>query len=102
MALALVMQTPSSSGEELAGATLFIIVATNIGLGGLTAPLVSMLGIHNEANGTLDLENFEFTDEEITQIAQWRSIDTRVREKFGAHSHVSGYRSSPPQCSQVV
>ena len=37
---------------------------TNVVLGGLTAALVSWLKIPNEIDGTLDLDDFEFNDEE--------------------------------------
>ena len=43
VALALVMAMPSSSQEQIAAATMFVIFWTNIVLGGLTATLVPRL-----------------------------------------------------------
>ena len=43
VALALVMQMPTSSAEEVASATLFVVFWTNIVLGGLTTPMVLWL-----------------------------------------------------------
>ena len=47
VALALVMQMPTSSAEEIASATLFVVFWTNIVLGGLTTPLVLWLKVKN-------------------------------------------------------
>jgi NhaP-type Na+/H+ or K+/H+ antiporter len=45
VALALVMQMPTSSAEEIASATLFVVFWTNIVLGGLTTPMVLWLKV---------------------------------------------------------
>ena len=59
VALALVMAMPSSSQEQIAAATMFVIFWTNIVLGGLTATLVPRLfEEHDGADGV------EFTDEQ--------------------------------------
>jgi hypothetical protein len=47
---------------------------TNIALGGATTPLVSALKIDNEAEGTLDLSTFVFTESEKEYLL---GIDTR-------------------------
>ena len=91
VALALVMQMPSSSAEEIGSATLFIIVVTNVVLGGLTAPMVSLLGIPNEKNGTLDLSDIRslnLTEREKEFARSWHDRRDRLRvEFFGLEDH---------------
>jgi hypothetical protein len=80
VALALVTQMPTSSGEQLQEAVLFIIFWTNILLGGATTPLVRFLGLRSEVEGTLDLGEFEFTEEEADYLSSIEGIFARLEE----------------------
>jgi NhaP-type Na+/H+ or K+/H+ antiporter len=87
VALALVMQMPSIAAEEIASTTLFIIVVTNVVLGGLTAPMVSLLGIPNEKNGTLNLAAFTLTKREKEFARSWHDKRDRLRKRIGLMDH---------------
>ena len=63
------MSEPSDELSMIGGRT-----GTNIALGGATTPLVSALKIDNEAEGTLDLSTFVFTESEKEYLL---GIDTR-------------------------
>merc|ERR1712166_316952 len=82
VALALVMQMPTSSAEEIASATLFVVFWTNIVLGGLTTPLVLWLKIPNEGNGTLDVQSFVFTDDEKKWLHSIDALEERWAERL--------------------
>lgn len=69
VALALVTKMPTSSGEQFTSATIFLIFWTNVLLGGLSIPLIKFLGIPNESDGTMDLEEFEFTEDEANYLS---------------------------------
>jgi hypothetical protein len=77
VALALVTQTPSSSYQAFISATLFIIVVTNVVLGGMTAPLVSFLGINNEHDKTLDMSHFNFSEKEAELLQAWEEMSEK-------------------------
>ena len=83
VALALVMQMPSSSFVAISSATLFIIVVTNVVLGGLTTPLVMFLKIPFH----VDLSKFEYSSQEKEDM--WRSREWI--EKWQGRFHVRVY-----------
>jgi NhaP-type Na+/H+ or K+/H+ antiporter/ABC-type branched-subunit amino acid transport system substrate-binding protein len=89
VALALVMQMPTSSAEEVASATLFVVFWTNIVLGGLTTPMVLWLKIPNEGNGTLDVSTFEFTEKE----KKWLQRIDKVEERWAQRLLVNGTKT---------
>ena len=86
VALALVVQMPTSSSEEITSACLFVIFWTNIVLGGLTTPLVGWLKIPNEGDGSLDVSSFELTEKELEWL---RDIDT-LEERLAKYLLVNG------------
>lgn len=71
---------------QIASTTLFIIFWTNLILGGVTTPLVSLLKIPNEGEGTLNVSEFEFTMKEIEFLMK---ID-RLDDNLAAHLLVNG------------
>ena len=79
VALALVMQMPSSSAEPITSTTLFVIFWTNVILGGMTAPLVSCLNIPNQSDGNLEESDFEFDDDDVEYLFKM--------ERFQAHCY---------------
>ena len=82
VALALVMQMPTSSSEEIASACLFVIFWTNIVLGGVTTPLVGWLKIPNEGDGSLDVSSFEFTEKEMEWLGDIDALEERLAKYF--------------------
>ena len=78
VALALVMQMPSSSFQAFSSATLFIIFVTNIVLGGLTTPLVKLLKIPFH----VDLSKFEYSTQEKEDMWKSREWIEKWQKRF--------------------
>lgn len=86
VALALVTQMPTSSGEQFLEAVYFVIFWSNVVLGGLTKPLVQFLGIKNEVDGTMDLSEFQFTEEEAEYLGSIETMFARLEKLLLTHT----------------
>lgn len=85
VALALVTQMPTASGERFLAAVYFVIFWSNLLFGGLTVKLVQFLGIRNEVDGSLDLAEFEFTEEEANYLEILGVTFARIEEVLLTH-----------------
>jgi hypothetical protein len=85
VALALVTQMPTASGERFLEAVYFVTFWSNLLLGGLTVKLVQFLGISNEVDGSLDLAHFEFTDEEASYLEILGGTFARIENVLLTH-----------------
>lgn len=86
VALALVTQMPSSSGEYFLEAVYFVTFWSNVVFGGLTVPLVTFLGIPNEIDGSLDLAEFQFTEEEANYLDAIDKTFARIENALLVHA----------------
>lgn len=77
VALALVMAMPSSKFEVFASATLFIIMFTNVVLGGATTSVIAALGVHSKMAGNMTAEDTEFTLNEERTVLKWYDLERR-------------------------
>lgn len=86
VALALVTQMPTSAGEYFLEAVYFVTFWSNMIFGGLTAPLVTFLGISNEVDGSLDLADFQFTEEEAKYLEEIETTFARIEDMLLVHT----------------
>ena len=86
VALALVTQMPTSSGEYFLEAVYFVTFWSNIIFGGVTAPLLTFLGISNEVDGSLDLADFHFTEEEAKHLEEIETTFARIEDMLLVHA----------------
>ena len=77
VALALVMGMPSSKVDVFAAATLFIIMVTNIILGGATTNVIAYLGVHSQHAGNMTAADTEFTPSEEAAVIRWYELEKR-------------------------
>ena len=77
VALALVMKMPSSSADEFSSTTLFVIMVSNVCLGGLTQPLINALGIPNEHSKTLRKSDKEFDQQEESSVLAFAKFENQ-------------------------
>lgn len=77
VALALVMGMPSSKVDVFASATLFIIMVTNIILGGATTNVIAYLGVHSQHAGNMTAADTEFTPSEEAAVIRWYELEKR-------------------------
>lgn len=77
VALALVMGMPSSKVDVFASATLFIIMVTNVILGGATTNVINFLGVHSKQAGNMTDEDTDFTPSEEVAVLHWYDIEKK-------------------------
>lgn len=77
VALALVMGMPSSKVDVFASATLFIIMVTNVVLGGATTNVIAALGVHSKQAGNMTQSDTDFTASEEKAVIRWYALEER-------------------------
>ena len=80
LVLVLGLPKPGHHNQELEATTVFIVLVTNIVLGGLTVPAVRKLGIPNDKDGTLvkdPIARLGMSAEEKRTVQSWDDFDAK-------------------------